>query len=83
MLQEINKEYIDRDINEINKLQNILLEPREMKLKILQIETDERMKIDTTVNETKENSLLIINNHKLEISNANEKLKSVKIEDEE
>ena len=83
MIEELKADFKEEDVFEMKRIQRILSELRDMKKNIIQIEEQDRMNVDSKIIELKDNSLLIINNNKVEIMNENEKLKFIKKENED
>lgn len=75
LIEDLKLEFKEEDVKEMNKLQNILLDLRDMKHNLLKVEAEDNINLAQKIKQLTENSLLILNNHKVEIANENEKLK--------
>ena len=83
IIEELNKDLKEEGVKEISKIESVLNELREMKKKIIQIETEDNMIIEQQLLQINEESLLIINKDKIRVVDENEQLKKNKIEQDE
>jgi hypothetical protein len=76
IIEELNKELKDEGISEIQKMEKILNELREMKESIIEEEQKNNKEIKTEMNNFNQESLLLMNIEKVKVMNDNEKLKN-------